>query len=45
MNSIEEILEKSQRGIQYFDKSRKLPGEQITKIFQLTGKKRMTELI
>lgn len=45
MNSIKEFLEKSQRGIQYFGKSRKLLGEQVIKIFKLTGIKRITELI
>ncbi len=45
MTAIKELLEKSQRGIQYFCKSRKLLGEQIMKIFQLTGISRITELI
>jgi len=45
MNAIKEFLDKSQRGIQYFGKSRKLLGEQILKIFQLRGISRITELI
>jgi len=45
MNSIKEFLEKSQRGIQYFGKSRKLLSEQIIKIFKFPGIKRITELI
>jgi AraC-like DNA-binding protein len=45
MKAIKEFLEKSQRGIQFLCKSRKVLGEQITRIFQLTGITRITELI
>ena len=45
MKSIKEFLEKAQRGIQFVSKSRKALGEQITKIFQLSGIQRLTELI
>jgi len=45
MKAIKEFLEKSQRGIQFLCKSRKVLGEQITRIFQLTGIARITELI
>lgn len=45
MNAIKELLEKSQRGIQFLGRSRKQFGEQIGKIFQLSGISRITELI
>jgi len=45
MNAIKEFLEKLNRGIQYLGKSRKMLGEQIMKIFQLSGINRITELI
>ena len=45
MSAIKELLDKSQRGIQYTGKSRKIFGEQIVKIFQLNGINRITELI
>ncbi len=45
MKAIKEFLEKAQRGIQFLNKSRKALGEQITKIFQLSGIQRITELI
>ncbi len=45
MTAIKELLEKSQRGIQFTGKSRKLFGEQINEIFQLSGIRRITELI
>jgi AraC-like DNA-binding protein len=45
MKAVKEFLEKSQRGIQFLCKSRKMLGEQITRIFQLTGIARITELI
>ncbi len=45
MNSIKEFMAKSQRGIQFSNKSGKLLGEQIIKIFRLTGINRITELI
>jgi AraC-like DNA-binding protein len=45
MNAIKEFLERSQRGIQFFSKSRKILSEQIIKIFELSGISRITELI
>lgn len=45
MNAITELLGRSQRGIQFLCKSRKMLGEQIMKIFQLSGLNRITELI
>jgi AraC-like DNA-binding protein/mannose-6-phosphate isomerase-like protein (cupin superfamily) len=45
MNAIKGLIEKSQRGIQYFAKSRKMLGDQILKIFHLRGIRRITELI
>ncbi|HWS01056.1 MAG TPA: AraC family transcriptional regulator [Prolixibacteraceae bacterium] len=45
MVAIKDLLQKSQRGIQFTGKSRKLFGEQIAKIFQLSGISRITELI
>jgi AraC-like DNA-binding protein len=45
MNAIKEFLERSQRGIQFFSKSRKILSEQIIKIFELSGINRITELI
>ena len=45
MKAIKEFLEKAQRGIQFLSKSSKALGEQITKIFQLSGIQRITELI
>ena len=45
MNSISDFLRKSQRGIQFQGKSRKTLGEQIGRIFQLSGIQRITELI
>jgi len=45
MNAVKELLEKSQRGIQYFSQSQKLLGDQIMKIFQLSGIRRITEFV
>lgn len=45
MKAIKDFLNKSQRGIQYTGKTRKILGEQIIKIFQLEGIFRITELI
>ena len=45
MSAIKELLERSQRGIQFTGKSRKLFGEQIAKIFRLSGINRITELV
>lgn len=45
MASIKEFLDKSQRGIQFTGKSRKIFGDQIVKIFELSGIRRITELI
>jgi AraC-like DNA-binding protein len=45
MNAIKEFLERSQRGIQFFSKSRKILSEQIIKIFELAGISRITELV
>ncbi len=45
MAAIGEFLKKSQRGVQFLGKSRKILGDQITKIFQLSGINRITELI
>jgi len=45
MGAIKELLNKSQRGIQFTGKSKKLFGDQIIKIFQLSGINRITELI
>jgi AraC-like DNA-binding protein len=45
MNPIKEFLKKSHRGVQFFGKTRKMLGEQVFKIFRLTGIQRITELI
>lgn len=45
MTAIKELLVKSQRGIQFTGKSRKIFGEQIARIFELTGIRRITELV
>ena len=45
MNAVKEFLDKSQRGIQFLCKSRKALGDQIIRIFQLSGINRITELI
>ena len=45
MRSIKNLIGKSQRGIQYTGKSRKMLGDQILKIFRQRGIKRITELI
>lgn len=45
MSAIKNLLGKSQRGIQYMGKSRKILGDQILKIFRLRGIKRITEMI
>lgn len=45
MIAIKELLEKSQRGIQFLGKSRDQLGGQITKIFQMGGLRRITEFI
>jgi len=45
MGGIKEFLNRSQRGIQFQCKSRKLLGDQINKIFQLSGIQQITELI
>ncbi len=45
MNSIREFLEKSQRGIHFFGRSRESLGDQIQKIFKVSGIRRITELI
>ncbi|MEI6677537.1 MAG: AraC family transcriptional regulator [Mariniphaga sp.] len=45
MSAVKELMDKSQRGIQYLGKSRKLFGEQMIKIFQCNGINRITELI
>lgn len=45
MAAIKELLAKSQRGLQFTGKSRKQFGEQIVKIFQLSGIRRITELV
>lgn len=45
MSAIKDLLDKSQRGIQFTGKSRKLFGEQIAKIFGLSGISRITELV
>src|ERR1035437_6837089 len=45
MNPVKELLDKSQRGIQYFSQSRKLLGDQIMKIFHLSGISRIIELV
>jgi AraC-like DNA-binding protein len=45
MGAIKELLDKSQRGMQFLGKSRKNFGDQIVKIFELSGIRRITELI
>lgn len=45
MRAIRDLIGKSQRSIQFTGKSRKILGDQILKIFQLKGIKRITELI
>ncbi|MDQ1297084.1 MAG: AraC family transcriptional regulator [Bacteroidota bacterium] len=45
MRAIKELIGKSQRGIQFMGKYRKILGDQIMKIFRLKGVKRITELI
>jgi AraC-like DNA-binding protein len=45
MNTIKDLLDKSQRGIQYIGKNRKKLGDQIEKIFKVAGIQRITELI
>jgi AraC-like DNA-binding protein len=45
MSAIKGLIGKSQRGIQYLGKSRKILSDQILKIFRLKGIKRITELI
>jgi AraC-like DNA-binding protein len=45
MQNIKELLERSQRGIQFVCKSRKQLGKQVTKVFHETGIRRITELI
>ena len=45
MGPIKDFLLKSQRGIYYYGKTRRILGEQIIKIFRLRGLARITELI
>ena len=45
MNMIKDLLDKSQRGIQYIGKNRRKLGDQIEKIFKSAGIQRITELI
>jgi AraC-like DNA-binding protein len=45
MASIKSLIERSQRGIQFFGTSREILGNQVKRIFSLTGIKRITELI
>lgn len=45
MSAIKDLLERSQRGIQFMGKSRMQFGNQIIRIFQLAGINRITELI
>jgi AraC-like DNA-binding protein/quercetin dioxygenase-like cupin family protein len=45
MNAIKDLLDRSQRGIQFLDNSRKLIATQIVKIFQQSGIYLITELI
>ena len=45
MKSIKELLQKSQRGIKFSGRTRKILGEQILKIFQARGIERLTGLI
>jgi AraC-like DNA-binding protein len=45
MNSIKEFLKRTQRGIQFSGKSSKMLGNQVLKIFGLSGIHRITELI
>jgi AraC-like DNA-binding protein len=45
MNTIKELLKKSQRGIQYSGNSREKLGNQMVRIFRSDGIKRITELI
>jgi AraC-like DNA-binding protein len=45
MNAIKGLIGKSQRGIQFQGKCRKMLGDQIIKIFRLSGLRRITELI
>ncbi|MBV5313868.1 MAG: helix-turn-helix transcriptional regulator [Prolixibacteraceae bacterium] len=45
MQNIRELLDRSQRGIHFTCKSRKLLGQQVIRVFQETGIRRITELI
>lgn len=45
LSPIKNLIVKSQRGIQYIGKSRKILGSQILKIFRQRGIKRITEMI
>ena len=45
MNSIKEFLKRTQRGIQFSGRSSKMLGDQVLKIFGLSGIQRITELI
>ena len=45
MSSIRDLLERSGRGIQFTGNSTEALGRQVTKIFRLSGIKRITELI
>lgn len=45
MHQIKDLLERSQRGIQFTGHSRETFGKQIKKIFKLSGIRRITELI
>lgn len=45
MQAIRELLGRSQRGIHFTCKSRKLLGQQVIRVFQETGIRRITELI
>ncbi len=45
MTAIKGLIGKSQRGIQFSGKCRKMLGDQIQKIFRLSGLRRITELI
>lgn len=45
MSGIRMLIEKSQRGIQFYGTSRKILGKQVQKIFRMKGIKRITELI
>jgi AraC-like DNA-binding protein len=45
MTAIGDLIKKSQRGMQFLGQSRKMLGDQISKIFKLSGIHRITELI